>query len=618
MFLWASLQRPGLARFLFLTIAGSGILGLLAEPRATAAPQSLYVDYRYFKDSITKVGARPIYVLGPNPFKTVWKIDVQSTTLPGPDVSSIISKTLSLPKGIGGTNAAASPLPTQPPPDPNASPCATRNYSVSRDFSAPDWTAPDVTHYPTQCVALYAYDVNVFQRVSQRLVTAETAVINNVNTIAQIPPGGATPTASPDAQSDSQSRSSFFNTYESSVLACVVQPTPGRTAGLSCSTTLPSPCPTPACSITLKSPTYDSNGTVAEVQRDAKNANAWAKLADDDYNAINPYLSAQSDQAKIKAVNYVLSQALQDTTYTQAQSAATDSNSAFVKAGSTDLTSFTPLLVASVDPDCRGTLWNGVQYTYTISTASPSPQPSGTNTQQPGQTRTGSATVDSLSRFWNIIAYAPGRVADALRGGGGATPTPTPTPKDDNSNGPAIVITCPPPAFISLGLGADFLQTSTYKAVPMNAAGTTAFPLHAKAPPAVILQSAKPPRTLFSQFVNYQLSSDDDGSGAGISFGPGWALSDAGPSQPDILFGPFYTYRRGLTLSAGLTYGSTNQLQSGYSLNGPIKKGMTPPTYSANRAGVFVILSVFDFHGGTSDASDKTKKRSGDNGSQSP
>ncbi|MGP8102121.1 MAG: hypothetical protein ACLQHL_15405, partial [Candidatus Cybelea sp.] len=208
---------------------------------------------------------------------------MQSTTLPGPDVSNIITKTL--PKGLGKENLTASPLPTQPPPDPNASPCAAnRNTS---NFSAPDWTVPDVTNHATQCVALYAYDVSVFQKATQRLMAAETAVINNVDTIGQIEPGSVLPTASPDAASDPQSRSGFFSAYEAIVLNCVVQPAAASTAGAPCRTVLPTPCPSSGCSVLLQYPTYDSNGRIAEVQSDAKNASAWAKLADDDYNAIN-------------------------------------------------------------------------------------------------------------------------------------------------------------------------------------------------------------------------------------------------------------------------------------------------------------------------------------------
>jgi len=226
--------------------------------------------------------------------------------------------------------------------------------------------------------------------------------------------------------------------------------------------------------------------------------------------------------------------------------------------------------------------WDGLQTTYTLSNAS-SDQATGSSSQG-AQGQTSSSSDQS------------GQEQDHTT---------------SNSGIKSAVVLCPPPAFLTVGFGGDTIQTSTYTAVPQNVA---AMPMAQKtALPSIIRQKDKPPRAIFSQLVNYQFVADDSGSGLALTLGTGWALNDGGPGWPfEIIAGPSATFQRGPTLTVAATYGSTNQLQPGYSLGAPIKAKMTPPTFTQNQWGVLIGLSFYQIPTGTKDSGPKKPVNSSD------
>jgi hypothetical protein len=598
----ATQRRPS---NLFCALALAALCSVLGAPTLGASTTPIYLDYRYASPN-TVIGPRQVKVVGPNPFRISWTVQATATTIPGPDVSSILSKSVSIRKNGGGVGfLSAPPVPALPS---NAGSCTT----PARATPGPDGAPPangsptpplesQVTGNNDACAAMYQLDATMVTYTANMVVETERRTADNVDYLLRIPGGELAAGLDADSDASSSAREQYFNQYNRATQICIVN-SYATDAG--------------SCTLVGLGPIaqWEQYGDLPSVQKYVEYAKTWQQIAAADYAVINGNVKNSDDAEIVKNANSAISSAMSGSDYAKALTAATDTSGVFSQAP-TFVTTFDP-------PNCGSLLWNGLQVTYTLSMSSNPANQSSQALPNAESSSSPSPSPGSASR----VAYAGTLASDAggaasgsgHTGAGQGAPAQSAsgqgneTQSTSSSVSKSAVILCPPPAFLTFGFGGDTIQTSTYTTVPAN---TAAIPLGGKAQPAIIRQKDKPPRAIFSQLVNYQFSDDDSGSGAALTLGTGFPLNDAGPGWPfEIVVGPSYTFRRGATLTVAGTYGSTNQLQPGYTLGGPIKAKMTPPTTTQNAWGLFIGLSFYRVPTGTATAgpndhpkSDQTK-----------
>lgn len=612
----ACMLRYNAIRVTLAFVAFVATFALFVSTYASAQTPTIYLDYRYYSTT-SRFGPHAVRVIPPNPFEVTSTVQEKATSLPGPDVSSIFSKPTGLdssgkPKTRGVAVDTPPPLPTSP----DVTKCVSTRTSAGPLGAAP--TGPDLPLYntvkanPQECTALYLYDAKMIAYESNLLAEVEKRAMDNVDLLLYLPAGGISRVATPYDTSDPVATAAFFTQYDDSTKRCVLNSAPTTTCtiesplkSVACAGFGPAPDDSTKCQVGSPA-AWEESGNYQAVRTIYGYLTSWQDVATNDFNAINPVLTSNPYAQDLKTGQSEINTALANTVNKQA-----------VAAAQSGVFSTAPTFVYSYNgPDCRGMGWNGLEYTVTLSmTSNPA---NGGSTQTPSNTpptnpNPSNPNPNRSSFLAEQLAFAP---QDHKPGGGTGngtqtTPGQTNTDKSSSSNSSTeqtVTIECPAPAFLVLGFAGDTVQNYTYTALAPNAAaGNTS-------KNAAIEYSAKPPRASISQLVTYQFSMNDAGSGFALSGGTSWPLNDAGPNWPfELVLGPSWVIDRGLVITAAAAYGSTNQLEPGYALHGPIKVGATVPTFAQNRPGFFLGIDFYRVPSSTKTSGPKSSSTTTDN-----